>query len=162
MGIFYEVSLSVFVFVTLILGGLGAYLTGRAIAITWRPLWTLVWFTFLLTFFIRFIHFALFDGTLLTKRPGRFPGAKKPDSQHQCCHTQKPHLLEIAAFLLTLRSGDGSPEQVSRHQFPIGNTTIPNVISSWLSADFRQSCRGSLWSTAIFVPVPPATPDPWS
>ena len=66
MGIFYEVSLSVFIFATVILGGLGAYLTGRAIAITWRPLWTLFWFTFLLTLFIRFIHFALFDGTLLS------------------------------------------------------------------------------------------------
>lgn len=66
MGILYEISLTEFIFVTVILGGLGAYLTGRAIAITWRPEWALVWFTILLTFTIRFIHFALFEGTLLT------------------------------------------------------------------------------------------------
>ncbi len=66
MGILYENSLGVLIFVTLIMGGGGAYLTGRAIALTWRPMWALVWFTFLMTLFIRFIHFSLFEGTLLT------------------------------------------------------------------------------------------------
>lgn len=65
MGILYEISLIEFIFITVILGGLGAFLTGRAIALTWRPEWTLLWFTLLLTSAIRFIHFALFEGTLL-------------------------------------------------------------------------------------------------
>ena len=66
MGILYENSMGVFIFATLILGAGAAFLTGRAIAITWRPIWSLVWFTFLLTLFIRFIHFSLFEGTLLS------------------------------------------------------------------------------------------------
>ncbi len=38
-GILYEEqSLLVFLFVTVILGGAGAWMTGRACAITWRPL----------------------------------------------------------------------------------------------------------------------------
>lgn len=66
MGVLYEISLFEFIFVTVILGGGASYLTGRAIAITWRPLWTLFWFIFLLNLFVRFIHFSLYSGTLLT------------------------------------------------------------------------------------------------
>ena len=66
MGIIYEISLAEFLFVTVILGGGAAYLTGRAIAITWRPVLSLVWFIFLLNLFVRFIHFSLYSGTLLT------------------------------------------------------------------------------------------------
>jgi len=66
-GILYEEqSLFVFLFVTVILGGAGAWMTGRACAITWRPLRPLFVYLLLLSFGVRFIHFALFGGTLLS------------------------------------------------------------------------------------------------
>lgn len=67
MGLLYEEqSFLVFLFVTLILGGAGAWMTGRACALTWRKLRPLVVYILLLSFGVRFIHFALFGGTLLS------------------------------------------------------------------------------------------------
>jgi hypothetical protein len=48
------------------LGGLAAWLSGRAIALTWRPLWHAVGYMLLLGAAIRFIHFALFEADLLS------------------------------------------------------------------------------------------------
>ncbi len=62
----YEESFGVFLLVTVALGGGGAWLTGRAIAGTWRPLWQVVAYMFVLGAVVRFFHFALFGGTLLT------------------------------------------------------------------------------------------------
>ena len=59
-------SLAEFLFVTGVLAGGAAWLTGRAVANTWRPLWQLAVFVLLLTAFTRFIHFALFRGPLLS------------------------------------------------------------------------------------------------
>jgi Domain of unknown function (DUF6867) len=66
MGIVWEVSLGDFLLVTVFLGGGAAYLTGRAVASTWRPFIKLVVYIVLLTAATRFIHFALFGGTLLS------------------------------------------------------------------------------------------------
>ena len=66
MSIFWETSFGVFLLVTVILGGGAAYLTGRAVALTWRPALQLVAYAAGLTFFVRFINYALFSGTLLT------------------------------------------------------------------------------------------------
>jgi hypothetical protein len=55
-----------FVLVTLILGGGAAWLTGRAIALTWRPWWQVVFYALVLAGAERFFHFALFEGTLLS------------------------------------------------------------------------------------------------
>ena len=64
---FYEEnSLGVFVLVTVILGGGAAALAGRAIAVTWRPWWQIVVYMLILGGAVRFFHFALFDGTLLS------------------------------------------------------------------------------------------------
>ncbi|MBN9430914.1 MAG: hypothetical protein J0I45_00610 [Bosea sp.] len=66
-GILYEEqSLFVFLFVTLILGGAGAWMTGRACARTWKPLRPLLVYLLILSFGVRFIHFSLFGGTLLS------------------------------------------------------------------------------------------------
>jgi uncharacterized membrane protein len=66
-GILYEEqSVWLFALVTLIIGGWTAWMTGRAIALTWRPLWQLPLYILILGLFVRFIHFALFHGTLLT------------------------------------------------------------------------------------------------
>jgi Domain of unknown function (DUF6867) len=61
-----EGSLWVFVLVTVILGGGAAALAGRAIAQTWRPWGQAVAYGFVLGGAVRFIHFALFGGTLLS------------------------------------------------------------------------------------------------
>ncbi|HMQ71734.1 MAG TPA: hypothetical protein PKA84_10840 [Rubrivivax sp.] len=56
----------VFVFVTVVLGGAAAYASGRAIARTWQSIALLVFYCALLACAVRFLHFALFDGTLLS------------------------------------------------------------------------------------------------
>ncbi|MCB1496641.1 MAG: hypothetical protein KDJ86_12695 [Bauldia sp.] len=66
MGIIWEVSLGDFLLVTLFLGGGAAYLTGRAAAGTWRQYPKLVIYLLLLGAAVRFIHYALFGGTLLS------------------------------------------------------------------------------------------------
>jgi hypothetical protein len=53
-------------FVTGLLGGGAAWMAGRAIAQTWRPLWHAVAYSILLGAAVRFIHFALFEADLLS------------------------------------------------------------------------------------------------
>lgn len=66
-GILYEEpSAWLFLLVTVVLGGWAAWMTGRALASTWRPAWQAVLWSVPLAFAVRFIHFALFGGTLLT------------------------------------------------------------------------------------------------
>lgn len=62
----YESSFGVFLLVTVVLGGGGAYMSGRAIAGTWRPWWHVALYMVLLAATVRFMHFALFEGTLLS------------------------------------------------------------------------------------------------
>jgi hypothetical protein len=61
----WEISLVEFIFITGILGGGTAWITGRATALTWSPRLTLVVYIALLTLALRFIHFSLFSGTFL-------------------------------------------------------------------------------------------------
>ena len=61
-----EGSFGIFVLVTVILGGGAAALSGRAIAATWRPWGQVVVYSLILGGAVRFIHFALFGGTLLS------------------------------------------------------------------------------------------------
>jgi len=66
-GILYEeASIWQFFFVTLLLGGWAAWMTGRACAQTWRPVIALVFYLLMLGIAIRFIHHALFEGTMFT------------------------------------------------------------------------------------------------
>lgn len=53
-------------FVTGVLGGGAAWLAGRAIAQTWRPFWHIFAYMALLGAAVRFAHFALFEGSLLS------------------------------------------------------------------------------------------------
>jgi hypothetical protein len=65
--VFYqENSFGVFVLVTIVLGGGAAWLAGRAVAATWRPWWQVVFYMLILGAAVRFIHFSLFGGTLLS------------------------------------------------------------------------------------------------
>ena len=64
--IYEEGSFGIFVLVTLILGGGAAWLTGRAIAATWRPGWQVAAYMLILGAVVRFFHYALFGGTLVS------------------------------------------------------------------------------------------------
>jgi hypothetical protein len=67
MGSLYETETFLQVlFVTGILGGAAAWATGRALAETWRSFWQLAAYVLLLGGAVRFVHFALFDGDLLS------------------------------------------------------------------------------------------------
>jgi len=46
--------------------GFTAFMTGQAVAVTWKPHWQAVIYTFLLGFADRFLTFSLFDGELLS------------------------------------------------------------------------------------------------
>lgn len=65
-GLLWEVSFWEFFFVTVILAGAAAYLTGRAVARSWNSNVQLAIYMVLLTAGCRFIHYALFNGTLLS------------------------------------------------------------------------------------------------
>lgn len=64
--IYEEGSFGVFLLVSIALGGGAAALAGRAIAQTWRPWWQVVAYMLILGAVVRFFHYALFDGTLLS------------------------------------------------------------------------------------------------
>ncbi len=66
-GILYEEpSFWLFALITVIMGGWAAWMTGRAIALTWRRYWNLILYLLILGAAVRFIHYALFEGTLLS------------------------------------------------------------------------------------------------
>ena len=66
-GILYEeASLFSFVLVTLVMGGATAWMTGRACAMTWRPVQVLVVYLLLVGVGVRFIHFSVFEAHLLS------------------------------------------------------------------------------------------------
>jgi hypothetical protein len=66
-GILYEEpSIWQFFFVTCLLGGGAAWMTGRACAQTWRSYVSLVLYLLLLGIAVRFIHHALFNGTMFS------------------------------------------------------------------------------------------------
>ena len=66
-GILYEGDrLPSFLLITVLLGGGAAWLAGRAIAQTWRPWWSIIAYMMILGLAVRFCHYALFAGTLLS------------------------------------------------------------------------------------------------
>ncbi len=66
MDIFWEGNFLVFLFVTGVLGGGAAWMSGRAVALTWKPFWHVFIYVTLLCAAVRFFHFSLFGGTLLS------------------------------------------------------------------------------------------------
>ncbi|MEN5277559.1 DUF6867 family protein [Brucella sp. TWI432] len=66
-GILYEEpSFWLFFLITCLLGGWAAWMTGRACAQTWRTYPHLLLYLIPLAAAVRFIHYALFEGTLLS------------------------------------------------------------------------------------------------
>ena len=66
MSLFVEDSPWVFIIMTVLIGGGAAYLSGRAMASKWRPWATAVLYMIPLGLALRFFHYALFEGTLLS------------------------------------------------------------------------------------------------
>lgn len=66
MGILWEHSFGVFLLLQVVLGGGAAWMAGRAVARTWKPLRVLVAYAFLLACAVRFLDYALFEGSLLS------------------------------------------------------------------------------------------------
>jgi hypothetical protein len=65
MSEIFGTSLGVFIGMTVILSGGAAFMTGQALAGTWRPFWHAIPYALLLAAFDRFLIFGLFDGELL-------------------------------------------------------------------------------------------------
>jgi hypothetical protein len=63
-----ENGLWTFLLVTIAMGGLAAYASGKAIAQTWRPFWHVPLYMLALAAVVRFCHFALFEEPLLSLR----------------------------------------------------------------------------------------------
>ncbi len=64
MSLFVEDNVLVFLFLTLIMGGGAAYMSGRGLAMKWRPVWLPLLAMVPLTMGLRFLHFALFGASL--------------------------------------------------------------------------------------------------
>ncbi|ODA68868.1 hypothetical protein A7A08_00702 [Methyloligella halotolerans] len=56
----------VFFVLTVAIGGGAAYLAARSLALGWRPFWKVAAYMLLLAGAVRFFHYALFDGELLS------------------------------------------------------------------------------------------------
>ena len=67
-GWLYDGSLWVFLLLNVVLGGGAAYMSGRALALKWRPVWQLVIYMALLAAAVRFLHYALYDETFISWR----------------------------------------------------------------------------------------------
>ena len=65
-SLFWEVTAYEFLLVTVFLGGAAAWMTGRAVANSWESNRILAIYVLLLAAAVRFIHYALFQGTLLS------------------------------------------------------------------------------------------------
>jgi hypothetical protein len=61
-------ALWIFLLVTILMGGTAAYVSGKAIAQTWRPFWNILLYMLPLAAAVRFCHFALFDEPLWSAR----------------------------------------------------------------------------------------------
>jgi hypothetical protein len=64
--VYEEDSFGVFLLVSVLLGGGAAWVAGRAVAATWRPWWHVAFYMLILAVAVRFLHFALFEATLLS------------------------------------------------------------------------------------------------
>lgn len=66
MGILWEYSPWTFAIFNCLIAGGTAWMSGRGLALGWRPFWLLVAYMVLFSFAVRFLNFALFEGELLS------------------------------------------------------------------------------------------------
>lgn len=62
-------SFGVFLFVTVLVMGFAAFITGQALANTWRPVWQVAPYCLLLGCTARFLTWSLFEGPLFALGP---------------------------------------------------------------------------------------------
>jgi uncharacterized membrane protein SirB2 len=66
-GILYEEGLWPFIMISIVIGGWTAWMTGKGVAESWGKVWPhMVIYTLLLGIGVRFIHHALFFGTMFS------------------------------------------------------------------------------------------------
>ena len=68
-GILFEGDVyagEIFLLLTLVMGGAGAYATGKAVAGSWKSIWLTFAYCLPLSAGVRFLHYALYDETLLS------------------------------------------------------------------------------------------------
>ena len=65
---FIEDSPWIFMIMTVIIGGGAAFMSGRGLASKWRPVWMAVAYMIPMGLALRFFHYALFEGNLLSLR----------------------------------------------------------------------------------------------
>ena len=66
MTLLWDNSLAAFLLITIFIGGGAAWMAGRGIALSWRPVKQIFIYMLLLSAAARFLHFALYDGQLLS------------------------------------------------------------------------------------------------
>lgn len=66
MGFLWDNSFAAFLTLTLVLGGTAAWMSGRALAMGWRPWQQAVVYMVPLALAVRFFHWSLAGGTLLS------------------------------------------------------------------------------------------------
>jgi hypothetical protein len=69
--VLYDASdngLWVFLLVTIAMGGGAAFMTGKAIAQTWRPYWQIPLYVLAIAAAVRFFHYALFAEILISAK----------------------------------------------------------------------------------------------
>jgi hypothetical protein len=66
MSLLIEQSWPLYLILTCVLGGGAAFMTGRSLALAWRPWWQLAAAVLLLGAAVRFLDYALFAGQLLS------------------------------------------------------------------------------------------------
>ena len=68
MSFLWEHSAVQFLVLSVVIGGGAAWMAGRALALSWRPFTLVALYMLVLGAAVRFFHFALLDGTLLSAR----------------------------------------------------------------------------------------------
>lgn len=66
MNFFWENGFTSFLVLTVVLGGAAGFMSGRAVARQWKSIGLLAFYCALLAFAVKFLHFALFQGELLS------------------------------------------------------------------------------------------------
>lgn len=66
MNFFIEHNFWNFLIMTVVIAGGAAFMAGRALAFKWRPLWMAIAYMVPLAAALRFFHYALFNGSLLS------------------------------------------------------------------------------------------------
>jgi hypothetical protein len=75
MNQLFAAGIPVFIFVTLVLSGFAAFMSGQALANTWRPMWQALPYSLGLGVLDRFLTWALFHGPLAALLPYLFDTA---------------------------------------------------------------------------------------